>query len=71
MPELQSLLTDYFPAQIEVCDGYLLIYKPARLLGAEASRAFYEDCCALTELLKSRQQRQSVLQWTELKGRDY
>jgi hypothetical protein len=71
VPELQSLLTEYHPAQIEVCGSYLLIYKPARLLGAEASRSFYEDCCALTELLKSKNQRQNVLRWAELKGRDY
>ena len=71
VPELQALLTEYHPAQIEVCDGHLLIYRPACLLGAEASRAFYEDCCALTDLLKSRNQRQNVLRWAELKGRDY
>lgn len=71
VPELQALLTERNPAHIEVSNGCLLIYRPAYLLGFDAARTFYEDCCALTDLLKSKAKRQRVLQWAEWKGKDY
>ncbi len=69
--ELQSLLTPYHPTQIEVSEGYLLIYRPAILLVPDYAQAFYIDCCAILPLLQSKQKQRSLLQWAELKGRDY
>ncbi len=71
VPELQALLTELGAAHIEVSNGCLLIYRPAYLMSTDAARTFYEDCCALTVLLKSKATRHRVLQWAEWKGKDY
>lgn len=71
IPELRALLTAHAPANIEVREGYLLIYKPETLLNAENTVSFFLDCCALTTLLQSAQERKSVYNWAEIQGKDY
>ena len=71
MPELKALLDEPNPAQIEYLNGYLLIYKPNKLLDFQDSVDFYLDCCALTALLQTQRPTPRLLSWAEIKGKDY
>lgn len=51
-PAIQAFLTDRPPVHIEGNNYYLVAYKPGKTLGAEASKTFFEQCCALIALLK-------------------
>ncbi|MBP6813097.1 MAG: hypothetical protein KA138_16320, partial [Saprospiraceae bacterium] len=70
-PELNALLDDQHPAQIDAFNGCLLIYQPGVLIHPDAARDFFERCCAFALSLQSRTQRRKVLQWAEIKGEDY
>jgi hypothetical protein len=70
-PELNALLDDPRPAQIDCFNGCLLIYKPEVLIHPAAARDFFEHCCAFALSLQSRAERRKVLQWAEIKGEDY
>jgi hypothetical protein len=71
IPELQALLTAENPANIEVLEGYLLVYRPETLLGTEDAISFYQNCCAITNLLQSNQGQKSVYRWAEIQEKDY
>jgi len=70
-PELNALLDDPRPVQIDSLNGCLLIYKPEVLIHPAAARDFFERCCAFALSLQSRADRRKVLQWAEIKGEDY
>ncbi len=70
-PELNALLDDQHPAQIDSFNDCLLIYQPGVLIHPDAARDFFERCCAFALSLQSRTQRRKVLQWAEIKGEDY
>ena len=71
IPELQALLPAEAPANIELREGYLLIYQPRMLLGTERAITFFQDCCALTALLHSKDTRKPLYRWAEIQGKDY
>jgi hypothetical protein len=71
IPELQPFLTAEDPANIELREGCLLIYKPEISLGTENAIAFFQDCCALTALLQSKQNRKPLYRWAEIQEKDY
>lgn len=65
-PELRQYLTDRPPAHLEGSNYYLIAYKPNKRLKADEAKAFFENCCNLTELLQ-KEGKQELLDLVELK----
>lgn len=68
-PELQALLAEYSPANIESNGGYLVIYVPNMVFNAAFAQTFYENCCALVQLLETKPN--MVQKWAEIRTKDY
>lgn len=53
--DVQELLKERPPIHLEGNNYYLIAYKPGKQLNTDEARVFFEHCCRLTQLLKSKE----------------